>query len=306
MGDKISVIVPIYNVEQYLRKCIDSIINQTYKNLEIILVDDGSTDGSGEICNKYEQQDERIRVIHKKNGGAADARNKGLEVITGKFVSFVDSDDWIEYNFYENMIEQAIKYNADIVVSNYNYVSDNGDIICRYEKNDKVRYNTEEAMNEMIHDGFIQAVIWNKLYLKSCIKDIRFKVGKICEDEFFTYKIIANAKEVVYNSKPLYFYRKREGSVMNKYKLNRLDGVEALYEKLTLCNTCIYNYQMILKNHNIDPDNIGRNKLKVYRKNIEFTFKDLEYYTLKDRIKIILSSISLDFYCKFKNKTRWD
>lgn len=322
MGDKISVIVPIYNVEQYLRKCIDSIINQTYKNLEIILVDDGSTDASGEICNKYEQQDERIRVIHKKNGGAADARNKGLEVMTGKFVSFVDSDDWIEYNFYENMIEQAIKYNADIVVSNYNYVSDNGDIICRYEKNDKVRYNTEEAMNEMIHDGFIQAVIWNKLYLKSCIKDIRFKVGKICEDEFFTYKIIANAKEVVYNSKPLYFYRKREGSVMDKYKLNRLDGVDAIYErlqfiknkfpslykyeKLTLCNTCIYNYQMILKNHNIDPDNIGRNKLKVYRKNIEFTFKDLEYYTLKDRIKIILSSISLDFYCKFKNKTRWD
>ena len=199
MGDKISVIVPIYNVEPYLRRCIDSIINQTYKNLEIILVDDGSTDGSGEICNKYEQQDERIRVIHKKNGGAADARNKGLEVMTGKFVSFVDSDDWIEYNFYENMIEQAIKYNADIVVSNYNYVSDNGDIICRYEKNDKVRYNTEEAMNEMIHDGFIQAVIWNKLYLKSCIKDIRFKVGQICEDEFFTYKVIANSKEVVYN-----------------------------------------------------------------------------------------------------------
>ena len=117
----VSVIMPTYKRSEKLLRAIDSVLNQTYKNLEIILVDDGSTDGSGEICNKYEQQDERIRVIHKKNGGAADARNKGLEVMTGKFVSFVDSDDWIEYNFYENNLyhfeskEEAIESLDNII-----------------------------------------------------------------------------------------------------------------------------------------------------------------------------------------------
>ena len=321
MGDKISVIVPIYNVEQYLRKCIDSIINQTYKNLEIILVDDESPDNCGQICDDYAKKDTRIKVIHKKNGGLSDARNAGLEVCTGNFLSFVDSDDWIELNTYEIMMKSMNEYNADMVVSNINYVYKDK-VESKYSE-DKIRcFNKEEAMKELIRDGLVQAVVWNKLYKREFIDNLRFKVGKLNEDEFFTYKICAKAERIVYTPEALYQYRQREDSIMGTYSLKRLDSVDAIYErlqfiknkfpslykyeKLTLCNTCIYNYQMILKNHNIDPDNIGRNKLKVYRKNIEFTFKDLEYYTLKDRIKIILSSISLDFYCKFKNKTRWD
>ena len=177
-------------------------------------------------------------------------------------------------------------------------------------------------MKELIKDGLVQAVVWNKLYKSNLIDNLRFKVRKLNEDEFFTYKICAKAERIVYIPEALYQYRQREDSIMGAYSLKRLDSVDAIYErlqfiknkfpslykyeKLTLCNTCIYNYQMILKNHNIDSDNTGRNKLKAYRKNIEFTLKDLAYYTLKDRIKIILSSISLDFYCKFKNKTRWD
>ena len=240
---------------------------------------------------------------------------------TGDYISFVDSDDWIELNAYEIMMKSMNEYNADMVVSNINYVYKDK-VESKYSE-DKIRcFNKEEAMKELIKDGLVQAVVWNKLYKREFIDNLRFKVGKLNEDEFFTYKICAKAERIVYTPEALYQYRQREDSIMGTYSLKRLDSVDAIYErlqfiknkfpslykyeKLTLCNTCIYNYQMILKNHNIDPDNIGRNKLKVYRKNIEFTFKDLEYYTLKDRIKIILSSISLDFYCKFKNKTRWD
>ena len=121
MEGKISVIVPIYNVEQYLRKCIDSIINQTYKNLEIILVDDGSWDNSPRICDEYAKRDNRIKVIHKKNGGLADARNTGLKMITGNYISFIDSDDYIEKTMYEKMIKVILKYNADIIECNLNY-----------------------------------------------------------------------------------------------------------------------------------------------------------------------------------------
>ena len=319
--DKISVIVPIYNVENYLKKCIHSIVNQTYKNLEIILVDDGSPDNCGQICDDYAKKDTRIKVIHKKNGGLSDARNAGLEVCTGDYISFVDSDDWIEFNTYEIMMKNMNEYNGDIVVSNINYVYKDK-VKSKYSE-DKIRcFNKEEAMKELIKDGLVQAVVWNKLYKRVFIDNLRFKVGKLNEDEFFTYKICAKAERIVYIPDALYQYRQREDSIMGTYSLKRLDSVDAIYErlqfiknkfpslykdeKLTLCNTCIYNYQMILKNNNIDPDNTGRNKLKVYRKNIEFTLKDLAYYTLKDRIKIILSSISLDFYCKFKNKTRWD
>lgn len=321
MGDKISVIVPIYNVEPYLRRCIDSIINQTYKNLEIILVDDESPDNCGQICDDYAKKDTRIKVIHKKNGGLSDARNVGLEVCTGDFISFVDSDDWIELNTYEIMMKSMNEYNADMVVSNINYVYKDK-VESKYSEG-KIRcFNKEEAMKELIKDGLVQAVVWNKLYKSNLIDNLRFKVRKLNEDEFFTYKICAKAERIVYIPEALYQYRQREDSIMGAYSLKRLDSVDAIYErlqfiknkfpslykyeKLTLCNTCIYNYQMILKNHNIDSDNTGRNKLKAYRKNIEFTLKDLAYYTLKDRIKIILSSISLDFYCKFKNKTRWD
>ena len=196
MGEKISVIVPIYNVEQYLRRCIDSIINQTYKNLEIILVDDGSPDNCGQICDDYAKKDTRIKVIHKKNGGLSDARNVGLEVCTGDYISFVDSDDWIELNTYEIMMKSMNEYNADMVVSNINYVYKDK-VESKYSE-DKIRcFNKEEAMKELIKDGLVQAVVWNKLYKRVVIDNLRFKVGKLNEDEFFTYKICAKAERIV-------------------------------------------------------------------------------------------------------------
>ena len=317
MGEKISVIVPIYNVEPYLKKCIDSIINQTYKNLEIILVDDGSPDNCGQICDDYAKKDTRIKVIHKKNGGLSDARNAGLEVCTGNFLSFVDSDDWIELNTYEVMMKNMNEYNADIVVSNINYVYKDK-VESKYSE-DKIRcFNKEEAMKELIKDGLVQAVVWNKLYKREFIDNLRFKVGKLNEDEFFTYKICAKAERIVYIPEPLYQYRQRENSIMGAYSLKRLDSVDALYErlqfiklnfpklyndeKIIFCNVCIYNYQMLLKSNISNKE--SKKKLIKYRKEIHFRVRDLNNINIQQKVYILLSKISLDLCCRLRNKLR--
>ena len=314
---RVSVIVPIYNVETYLKKCIDSIINQTYRNLEIILINDGSPDNCGTICDEYADKDERIKVIHKNNGGLSDARNVGLEIATGDFITFVDSDDWIELDTYEVMINAMNKYAADMVVSNINYVYDDKS----NRKNDEYQiriFNKEEAMKELIHDGLVQAVVWNKLYKKELIDNMKFKVGKLNEDEFFTYKICARAEKIIYIPNALYQYRQRENSIMGTYSLKRLDGVEALYErlnfikkkfpnlyaqaKLGFCYACIYHYQIILRN-NIN-DKKSKNILNKYRKNIKFCKSDIKSYTLKDNIYLFISFISLDLCCKLRNRLK--
>lgn len=317
MDKKISVIVPIYNVEKYLRQCIDSIINQTYKNLEIILVNDGSPDNCGAICDEYSSKDERIKVIHKKNGGLSDARNVGLEIASGDFISFVDSDDWIDIDTYEIMMNNIIKYNANIAVSNINYVYDEKSKP-KYDEENIHIFNREEAMNELIHDGLVQAVVWNKIYKKELLDNMQFKVGKLNEDEFFTYKICARAEKIVYIPNILYQYRQRENSIMSNYSIKRLDGVEALYErlqfirkefphlyvqdKLIFCYACIYHYQMILRNRINDKQ--SKNILINYRKSIKFYKKDVRNYNLKDKIYIFISFISLDMCCRLRNKLK--
>lgn len=313
MGDKISVIVPIFRVEDYLYRCVDSIINQTYTNLEIILVDDGSPDNCPTICDEYTAKDSRIRVVHKKNGGLSDARNTGLEIATGEYISFIDSDDWIDINMYELMLNNIKKYDADIVTSNINYIYEN-QVNKKYNENKIVVFETEAAMKELIQDGLVQAVVWNKLYRKKLLEGILFEKGKCNEDEFFTYKILARSKKIVYSPLPLYNYRQRNTSIMGEYSLKRLDSVEALFERMNFikenfynlyslekkifCNTCIFHYKMILNNESIDSDKKARNKLVLYRKNIEFRIKDLKVYTFKEKVAVILSGISLKYYCK--------
>lgn len=317
MDKKISVIVPIYNVEKYLIQCINNIINQTYKNLEIILVDDGSPDNCGVICDEYSNKDERIKVIHKKNGGLSDARNAGLEIATGDFISFVDGDDWIDTDTYEIMMNNIMMYNADIVVCNINYVY-NEKSKPKYDEENIHIFNSEEAMNELIHDGLVQAVVWNKIYKKELLDNMQFKVGKLNEDEFFTYKICAKAEKIVYIPNTLYQYRQRANSIMGTYSPKRLDGVEALYErlqfiqlnfpklynkeKIIFCNICIYNYQMLLK-YDIDNDKAKR-YLTSCRKNIRFKISDLKNLNLKQIIYILLSQLSLDLCCKLRNKLK--
>lgn len=232
MTDTISVVVPIYNVEKYIRSCIESIIEQTYKNLEIILVDDGSPDNCGIICDEYASKDKRIKVIHKVNGGLSDARNIGISIAKGEFISFVDSDDTIEKDMYETLLNAIYTYNADIAECGYYKVYPDKIIQPKYLRETKC-FNTYNALEELISFGYFQTVVWNKLYKTNTIKGIMFPVGRINEDEFWTYKVFSEAKRLVYVNKIKYYYLQRPGSIMqNEYNVKRLDALDAHNERL--------------------------------------------------------------------------
>lgn len=224
----ITIIVPVYNVEGYLKKCIESILAQTYKNLQIILVDDGSTDNSGYICEDYAQKDKRISVIHKINGGLSSARNAGIDKAEGEFISCIDSDDYVVADFILTLYQHAMNNDADMVVGNFFYYYENefkkshgnGEIlkIC----------NTKEAI-ELIGTGKnFTGSAWGKLYKKELLANIRYPEGKLCEDQFVIYKLILLCQTVVFDSAALYGYTIRPGSIMSSSITERmLDVIDA-------------------------------------------------------------------------------
>lgn len=238
MKPEISIIVPVYKVEAYLKKCIDSILSQTFKDLEIILVDDGSPDECGKICDEYAEKDSRIRVIHKENGGLSSARNAGLDIAAGKYVGFVDSDDWIEPDMYEILykITEENKAEIGVVTSKIIY----SDRISITGIHGLVIHNKLEAMKEVIVSGLYDEVVWTKLFKKEVIGKERFKTGIIYEDTDFTYRVIDKCSKVVSLGKPLYNYVKRENSAMDKaVKEINLDGIY-IYEEM---------YRFIMSNY---------------------------------------------------------
>lgn len=212
----ISVIVPVYNVEEYLVRCVDSIINQTYDNLEIILVDDGSTDMSGAMCDSFAEQDDRIKVIHKKNGGLSDARNAGLEIVTGDYIGYIDSDDWAEPDMFEMMITNCEKYDSDVAVCRYSCVfkdftsNESTDLILKMTRDEALETYICENTERPIYNS-----VWSKLFKRELVKDYRFPVGKKSEDIMYTTKAFCNMNSCVYIGKALYNYVcDREGSIM--------------------------------------------------------------------------------------------
>lgn len=233
--NKISVIVSIYNVQNYVEKSIQSIQNQTYENLEIILVDDGSTDNSGKLCDEFAQKDTRIKVIHKKNGGLSSARNEGIKDATGEYIAFVDGDDWIDEGMYEDMLRAIQTFDADIAVCNYKEISRNGvrdtstDAVTVFEGREILKVFVEEDETYQI-----QNAAWNKLYKRSLMGDLRFPKGKLFEDIVYTTKLLAGSKRSVYVDKAYYNYIfDRSDSIMNSKKVERLltDQVPAYKEK---------------------------------------------------------------------------
>lgn len=230
----ISVIVPIYNVEMYLNNCIESIVNQKYNNLEIILVDDGSTDKSFNLCDIWASKDSRIKVIHKKNGGLSDARNAGLKIAQGEFIAFVDSDDWIDDIFLQKLYLAILQSNADIAECSVKFVDEDGKPIKeRNVKNGYTILNKKEALQALILENGVYQTVWNKLYRRSVIKDIFFEVGRCNEDEFWTYKVIDNAEFMILVNNSMYNYRQRQSSIMGRgYSIKRLDGVLAKFQRI--------------------------------------------------------------------------
>ena len=189
MNRLVSVIVPIYKVEQYLTHCVNTIVNQSYSNLEIILVDDGSPDNCGKMCDEFASQDSRIKVIHKQNGGLSDARNAGIDVATGDYITFVDSDDYVMPNMIESLMKVIVNANADIVQCNY--IRSKNDFIGEPQhessQSDKFTVYFEDKMSAYLKDNKINTVVWGKIYKRSLFNEIRNPVGRLHEDVFTTY-----------------------------------------------------------------------------------------------------------------------
>lgn len=217
---KISIIIPIYNVEKYLPACVESILQQTYKNLEVILVDDGSPDRCPVICDELAQKDDRIRVIHQKNKGLSGARNTGIDNAQGDYLIFVDSDDTVEQTLVEELYTYAEKWNCAIVACGRNYIFEDGQIVCKIAHDESKVYGFEEAMQEMNSFRLFDMSAWAKIYRKELFEDIRFPEGKLSEDYYIMYKLFDKAKTIGYVAKPLYNYLQRQSSISRNKKIN--------------------------------------------------------------------------------------
>ncbi len=226
MSQTISVIIPIYKVEAYLEECIRSVVCQTHPDLEIILVDDGSPDGCGAICDSWAARDSRIRVIHKKNGGLSDARNAGLEVCTGAYIAFVDSDDWIRPDMYEKMLAALLREGADICACSI--LSCYPDRQTPWGCREYTVGDSEKILSMLYSDTAFPVAAWNKLYRRSCWETLRFPVGKLCEDAFTTYLLVDGAEKIVQIPDALYCYRIRPDSIMTRaFQKARMDEEKA-------------------------------------------------------------------------------
>ena len=313
----ISVIVPVYKVEAYLDKCISSIVDQTYQNLEIILVDDGSPDNCPAICDAWAEKDNRIKVIHKPNGGAGSARNAGLTEVHGSWFTFVDGDDFIAPWTYCKMAGYIIE-DVDVIECEMHQTSDDT-FSFDEESNGKVmRINAEHAMSLHLSDTLFRQTVWNKLYRTSSTEGVLFPIGTFIDDEFWTYKVIGNARKLIYISDVLYAYRQHEGSAMHKsFSMERLQTLDARCERLQyirehfpaltwqaeigLWGACLYHYQMSLSCLPDEKQALAREKVVSILSRIPADRRRFQSLSVKRRIWWLLSRCSLTETCKLRN-----
>ena len=228
--EKISIIVPVYNVEAYLERCVESILKQTYTNLEILLVNDGSTDKSGELCDKLALRDHRIRVIHKENGGLSDARNRGIDEASSNLIGFVDSDDYIDEDMYETLYRQMVASKADLSMCGHY------DVYHQIPEKQVAKIKTwelmpEEAIKMVMEAKILSVTAVNKLYKKALFEQLRFRIGKIAEDAFIMVDLIHQCSKIVATNEKKYYYVHRENSITTqKFSLKFLNVIEA-YEQ---------------------------------------------------------------------------
>ena len=322
LNDLISVIIPVYNVEKYLSQCVESVIEQTYQNLEIILIDDGSTDNSGTICDKYLKFDKRIKVIHKDNGGVSSSRNKGMDACSpGGYYLFVDSDDWLEKTMVEKLYKKAIETNADIVDCGYKLAYYNKNInVCR---NNEIIYKNN-VLEKAYLDDYITCIVWKKLYKKEVFTNVKFPIGKNHEDIFIFLATLQNCKIIVSLPNSLYYYRQRRSSIVNsQFNTKSLDAVSAFEHDLIFAKQnniiSIINQaekalvycqkdkidKILLGNNKTQYINIAKKLQKNIRKNL---FKILlsDSYSIKQKIYFPILAYSLKLYelaLKIKIKT---
>ena len=251
-------------LDKDLEKCIQSVINQTYENLQIILVDDGSPDNCGKICDEYAKKDHRIEVIHKSNGGLSDARNKGLEIAKGEYIGFVDSDDYIEADMYEVLYNLLKQYNADVSICNFYTVSQEK-IAIKNADNGIKEYTRIEILKEILLDNNIQSYAWNKLYKKELFDEIKYPVGKKYEDIGTTFYLLEKCNKVVVTGKPEYYYINRQDSIVNNVTETTItDYIELIMQR--------YDY---IEENIKELSNYNKNYLKRILKTAEQDIKSL-------------------------------
>ena len=270
----ISIIVPVYNSEKYLKECIQSILNQTYSNLEVILVNDGSTDNSLKICYEFSEADERVKVVDQKNAGPSAARNRGLNEATGNYIGFVDSDDTIEPDMYEILINNLKEYNAELSLVSMQYCYEDGNKRPYYSKEEKHVINKAGILNIFVENLAITFGPVDKLYLREVIGDTRFDTSiKMCEDQKFVYEILKKVSKVIYDPRICYNVRCSEGSLSRakatRYHLAMLDVNEYILKelqdedtkaKLRLYNTnlCLSYFVVHYENGNFNDNDVKR------------------------------------------------
>ena len=285
-------------MEAYLDRCVESIVNQTYTNLEIILVDDGSPDNCPAMCDAWAEKDSRILVIHKANEGVSAARNDGLKIARGKYIAFVDSDDWVEKEYVQVLVSEQIRTNAQIVACDYRLIGEEwpGNVLNVVENVQHQTFSTEEALNELIENRTFRSVVWNKLYLASLLEGESFPRGKIHEDEVFSYVTMGKAKKLAYTDMALYNYVQRAGSIMHVNSLHRLDALDALLQRLNyleplypelyrkskvyFCIECAVAYNNA-KYIPVEDADIYKRRVKAFRKQIKFLPGEFQCYNLK-------------------------
>lgn len=298
----ISIIVPIYNVELYLEKCIRSILNQTFQNFELILVNDGSTDSSREICNEFAQKDERIKVIHKENGGVSSARNAGLKIATGKYIGFVDPDDYIFSDMFLNLYKICEKTNSDISICR-NTREINGDLIEIKNSTTFLKEMTcEEALTELFLAKLYRFALWNKLFKRKCFEGIEFPENRIHEDLSVTYLLISKADKVCYTNYIGYVYVKRSESILTtQYNEKRLQSLLAWKEIILFMNNHFQQLNPYVKKCLMYwiTDNINYILVSNNNKSEKLSYLKTIQYFLKENKEYIFSIDCVPFYNKF-------
>lgn len=304
-NELISIIVPVYKVEQYLDRCLNTIVNQTYKNLEIILVDDGSPDNCPQMCDEWAKKDNRIKVIHIENDGVANARNQGIAMASGELIGFVDSDDYIEPTMFEHLYDNLIKHNSDISVCGYQ-INEEADV----DENVK-SISQLDALKLICSGDYKYGMLWNKLYRKALFNGVEIPRFVCCEDLTANYYLFKKARKIVESDKKLYHYYQNENSVVHdNFGIGAFDAVYSKEimlknEKNTeleeyairgLVRSCFVVLSGVIRNDKCtDKYDYLRNYILEHKMEIICSSN----YSVKEKIKTIILAISPNLYSKF-------
>lgn len=313
----ITVIVPVYKTEAYLDRCVQSVVDQTYRNLEIVLVDDGSPDRCPKMCDDWAKKDSRIRVIHKENGGLSDARNAGLKIASGALICFVDGDDWIEPLYIENLLDVIEKYGCEAAGCAYRKCTQKAENDMPAAYTAQV-YDRIAAMSALIDNRAVQQVVWNKLYKRELIDGIWFEKGKYHEDEFWSYQVFAHLNRYAAIDYVGYDYYQRTDSIMGEgYSLKRLDAVEAKVRRqeylelsmpelagkgrVNLLFTCMWHGQMALKHLKASEVKHVFSELERIVRTTAPRSKEIRAYPIKQQVWMLLAIDKLMLVCRIRN-----